>query len=90
MKPRSPILLFALVFSSSITRPQQVPTPRFIGVDDLFGLQEVHDPRISPDAQFIAFTVTSTSLKRDETETRIRMIPAAGGDAIPPSTEGVS
>ncbi|MGB7845121.1 MAG: S9 family peptidase [Candidatus Acidiferrum sp.] len=90
MKLRSAILLFVLPLGGSITRSQQTSTPRYIGVDDLFGMQEVHDAQISLDAQFIAYTVTSTSLKDDKTQTRVWMIPSAGGEAIPLTAEGVS
>ena len=64
--------------------------PRVIMVDDLFGVREVHDPQISPDGQFIAYTVSSTSLKEDKTETRIWMVSTAGGEAVPLTSEGVS
>ena len=90
MRVRLAILLSALALGSSITRAQQPPAPRPVGVDDLFGLREVHDPQISPDAQSIAYTVTSTSLKDDKTETQIWMVPAAGGDAIALTAEGVT
>jgi dipeptidyl aminopeptidase/acylaminoacyl peptidase len=90
MKLRSSMLLSILAFGSSITGSQQAPTPRSLGIDDLFGYREVHDPQISPDAQFIAYIATSNSLKNDKTETRIWMIPAAGGDAIALTAEGVS
>ena len=83
--------LFALfALSGSITLPQQPPAPRPFGVDDLFGLREVHDPQFSPDSCWIAFTVLSTSLKEDKTATRIWMIPAAGGDAIALTAENSS
>jgi dipeptidyl aminopeptidase/acylaminoacyl peptidase len=64
--------------------------PRVIMVDDLFGVREVHDPQISHDGQFIAYTVSSTSLKEDKTETRIWMVSTAGGEAVPLTSEGVS
>jgi len=90
MKLRSAFFLFLLALVSPITFAQQALSPRPIGIDDLFGAREVHDPQISPDAQFIAYTVTSTSLKDDKGETRIWMVPTAGGDAIPLTAEGTS
>lgn len=89
MKTRLASLLFVFALCSSITRSQQAP-PRPIGIDDLFGVKEAHDPQISPDAQFIAYVVASTSLSEDRTESRIWMIPAAGGDPIPLTAEGVN
>lgn len=90
MKVRSAILLLVLATGSSITRAQQAPAPQRVGVDDLFGIREVHDPQISPDGQFVAYTVSSISLKEDKNETRIWMVPAAGGDAIALTAEGFS
>ncbi len=58
-------------------------------MDDLFGVREVHDPRVSPDGQFIAYTVSATSLKDDKNETQIWMVPRDGGEAIPLTAEEV-
>lgn len=90
MKLRSAPLCCVLLLGSSITLAQQNPQPRLIGVDDLFGVQEVHDPQISPDAQWIAYVVTSASLKDDKNEGRIWMMPAGGGEAIALTMEGVT
>lgn len=90
MNLRSVSFLPVLLIVSSITLAQQTPVPRPLGADDLFGVREVHDPQISPDAQLIAYTVASTSLKDDKNETRIWMIPTTGGDAIPLTAEGVT
>jgi dipeptidyl aminopeptidase/acylaminoacyl peptidase len=77
-------ILVAVCLGNSITHAQQSSSSsRPVGVDDLFGVREVHDPQISPDGQFIAYTVSSTSLKDDKGFTQIWMIPAAGGTAIP-------
>ena len=46
MKLRPVFVLFALAFTSSITHAQQTQAPRPVGVDDLFGVREVHDPQI--------------------------------------------
>ena len=90
MKLRLSVLSALFLLASSITTAQQPPAPHPVSVDDLFGVKEAHEPRISPDGQLIAFTVASTSLKEDKPESRIWMVPTAGGDAIPLTTEGVS
>src|SRR5580704_531161 len=90
MKLRPGFFLLVLILTSSITLGQQSTAPRPVGVDDLFGVREVHDPQISQDAQFIAYTVNSTSLKDDKDLTQIWMVPAAGGDAIPLTNDDVS
>jgi len=86
-----PVALLALfLLASSITPARQASAPSRLTADDLFGVKEAHDPQITPDGQFIAFTVNSTSLKEDKSESRIWMVPTAGGDAIALTTEGVS
>ncbi len=63
---------------------------RALTVDDLFEIHRVGDPQISPDGQWVAYTVRTTSLEDESSETRIWMIPADGGEAIPMTTEGSS
>lgn len=63
---------------------------QLVTVDDYFRLGAVDDPRISPDGRWIAYTVTTQDLEADESSSRIWMVPAAGGDAIPLSAKGES
>lgn len=90
MKFRFPLAFFSLALLASITFAQSAPPPHPFTVDDLFGMQEISDPQISPDGQFVAYVVNSTNLKEDKTATRIWMVPAAGGDPIPLTAEGPS
>jgi len=62
-------------------------TPRKLTIDDFFRIGEVDDPRVSPDGEWIAYTVTTYDLEEDKSYSRIWMVPTAGGDAIPMSTE---
>src|ERR1700759_2439955 len=63
---------------------------RAITLEDQFAIKAVEGPRISPEGKWVAYTVTTTSLIKDETEQRIWMVPFAGGDAIALTAEGVS
>ena len=63
---------------------------RAITLEDLFAIHPVEGPRISPDGKWVAYTVTTTSLAKDEDEQRMWMVPFAGGDAIALTSEGVS
>ncbi len=63
---------------------------RPVTIDDLMKLKAVESPRVSPDGKWIAFTVTEMDLKEDKSETRIWMVPAAGGEAIPMTSKGYS
>ena len=79
------ILFAAVGFSASRAQAQ-----RAITIDDYFQIHEVHDPQISPDGQWIAYSVKTPLLKEDKNEERIWMIPAAGGEAIALTVEGTS
>ncbi len=83
-------VLCVSAFSLSFSASAQTPTQRPITIDDYFQIQSVHDPQLSPDAQWVAYSVDKSSLKTDKTETRIWMIPTSGGDALPMTAEGVS
>jgi len=63
---------------------------RPLTVDDMFEIQRVGDAQISPDGKWVAFTVTSTSLEDEKSETRVWMISTRGGDPIPMTAEGYS
>ena len=73
---------------STATTP---PAPRAVTVDDAFEIREVRDPQITDDGKWVAYTVSSASLKDDKSETRIWMAPtSAGGEAIALTAEKVS
>ncbi len=90
MKYHSAALLLACLAAAPHALAQSAAAPHALGVDDLFDVREARDPQISPDARFIAYVVTSTSLREDKSEKRIFMLPAAGGEVIPLTAEGVS
>ncbi len=90
MKLRFPLVLLAVALLGSITFAQSSNSPRPFTIDDFFGAQEVSDAQISPDGQFVSYTVNTTNLKEDKTATRIWMIPAAGGEPVALTAEGPS
>jgi dipeptidyl aminopeptidase/acylaminoacyl peptidase len=63
---------------------------RLITIDDYFQIRDVGQPELSPDGQWVAYTVRSKMLKEDKNETQIWMVPAHGGDPLPMTSEGVS
>ena len=71
-------------------RLPKLPAPRPITIDDYFQIQTVHEPQLSPDAQWVAYTVDKSSLKTDKNESRIWMISASGGEPLAMTAEGVS
>ena len=63
---------------------------RKITIDDYFAIREVHDPQVSPDGKWIAYTVKTAVLKTDKNMERIWMVPAAGGEAVALTAEKAS
>src|SRR5215471_1731213 len=92
MRAVRPLLVFAwsLVPVCGSMKAQQPTSPRPVAIGDLFVLRDVHDPQISPEGQWIAYSVGSANLDDDKFQERIWMSPAAGGDAIPLTAEDVS
>jgi len=82
------VLLVLFVVPAS--NAQQAASPRPVTISDLFALRDVHDPQISPDGQWVAYSVGSANLDEDKFEERIWMTPAAGGDSVALTAEGVS
>src|SRR5246127_4186431 len=84
-------LALVWVFASPlVSHAGQGSAPRAITVDDLFQIREVGDPQVSPDGQWVAYTVKTLILKDDKAETRIWTVPFAGGEAVPMTAEDVS
>jgi len=77
-----------LMMASMILFAQKSQHP--ITIADLLNIKTVGNPQISPDGQWIAFTVSEIDLKKDKSETRIWMIPSNGGEAIPMTAKGYS
>ena len=87
---RTLVFPLVLVLAPLAHAQQSAPTPRLITIDDYFQIREVHDPQLSPDGKWVAYTVKTASLKADKNEERLWMVPAADGDAVPLTAEGNS
>jgi len=57
--------------------------PRPLTVDDYFRIRDVGGPQVSPDGLWVAYTVATNDLEKDESKTQIWMAPVAGGEAVP-------
>ncbi|MDP9147453.1 MAG: S9 family peptidase, partial [Acidobacteriota bacterium] len=79
----------AAIFSAGLLA-HSASAQRPITVDDYFQIREVHDPQLSPDGQWLAYSVKTPLLNDDKNEERISMVPTAGGDPIAMTSEGVS
>jgi dipeptidyl aminopeptidase/acylaminoacyl peptidase len=72
---------------ASVTVPV---VPRAITIDDYFLIRDVGQPELSPDGQWVAYTVRTKMLKEDKNEQRLWMVSTHGGDPLPMTAEGVS
>src|SRR5688572_2542173 len=72
--------------------PQPSPAAkRNLQVDDLFRIKAVDDPQVSPDGKWVAYTVSSSSLKEDKSEKQVWMVSTeASGEPLPMTAKGTS
>jgi dipeptidyl aminopeptidase/acylaminoacyl peptidase len=81
------LALMFYAFSPRGNAQPGAPTPRPITVDDVFEIRNVSDPQITADGKWVAYAVSTMSLKEDKSETRIWIMPSDGGDAIAMTAE---
>lgn len=83
----------ALSFSLYMHAQESASKPaaaRNITIDDYFQIRDVSQPELSPDGQWVAYTVRTRMLKEDKNEQRLWMVSTRGGDPIALTAEGVS
>ena len=68
----------------------QDTTPRSLEIQDQFRLKRVGSAQISPEGDWVAYTVSTTNLEKEESKTQIWMVSTSGGDPIPLSMSGES
>jgi dipeptidyl aminopeptidase/acylaminoacyl peptidase len=59
-------------------------------IEDPFALRSVRGAEISPDGEWVAYSVSTTNLERDDSKTQIWMVSTRGGDPIPLTMSGES
>ena len=89
MTPRRWLTLFLAMFLLPAAIHGQAAKRKFT-VDDSLALKGVQDPQITPDGQWVAYTVSTINRDKDKRESRIWMVATAGGYAIALTAEGVS
>jgi dipeptidyl aminopeptidase/acylaminoacyl peptidase len=76
-------LATGLVAAQDKVAEAEKATPRPLTIDDYFKIHDVGDPQVSPDGKWVAYTVTTQDLEKDESKTRIWMVSTAGGEPVP-------
>lgn len=89
---RNPMMLSILgsVAILFVTSPADAQERRPLQVDDMFAIKGVGAPVISPDGEWIAYTVSETSLEEEGSETRIWMVSTRGDNPLPMTVPGSS
>ena len=73
----------ALVCAFSIVAgAQEMEGARALTADDLLAMKTVSDPRISPDREWIAYTVERVDTEADESSTQIFMVSRDGTEVV--------
>src|SRR5580658_6314746 len=65
----------------SVSTPTQTTQRHAITFKDLISMHRVGDPQISPDGQWIAYSVATPDLEANHTTHNIWIVPAAGGES---------
>jgi dipeptidyl aminopeptidase/acylaminoacyl peptidase len=71
-------LVLSLLSGASPARAETRP----LKVDDIYALREVADPQVSPEGDWVAYTVTTLMPKADESNDDLWMSPFGGGEAV--------
>jgi dipeptidyl aminopeptidase/acylaminoacyl peptidase len=61
-----------------------------LAIDHYFELASVSDPQISPEGDWIAYTVNRSDLDEDEYRSRVWLVPGKGGDPVAMTAEDES
>ncbi len=93
-KPSWLVLLLIGVASGAAPAPAPAQDLRSLTIDDMFAIQRVGDPQISPDGEWVAYTVGKTDFEKGRSETRVWMISTdgggGGGEGVPMTGTGSS
>lgn len=73
------------VTSGSVLAQDKTDQPQSdqITIDDLMALKRVASPKISPDGQWVAYTVSSTDMKANKSSTRLWIVSKDGATTLP-------
>src|SRR5271170_7316859 len=71
----------AAVLVSVVAAQAQTSEKRAITFQDLISLHRLSEPQLSPDAKWIAYTVSTPDLEANHSVRDIWLVPNAGGDA---------
>ncbi|HEY4491263.1 MAG TPA: S9 family peptidase, partial [Acidobacteriota bacterium] len=74
--------ILAIVIIGVCCLSASAQTKRKLSVNDYFRMQEISDPQLSPDRQWVAFSMYIHDAKKDDWNQDIYMVPFQGGDVV--------
>lgn len=81
------LMTISLAVRQASGQEGNAPHRRTLEIDDLFALESVESPRVSPDGKWVAYTVTTDDPEENESITRLWMIAREGGEPLPMTLE---
>jgi len=81
---------FLCLLFPALLLAQTADNRRLLTPEDLFVIKDVANPVISPDGEWVAYTVRETSLEDDDAETRLFMVSTEDGAVLPMTGAGSS
>ena len=84
------VLCALLFFAGSAAADDSVKNPRPITIDDYFHIDGVSGPQLSPNGQFIAYSVSKKDVKKNKSRSRIWMVSVDGGQPVAMTAEDES
>src|ERR1700759_2538353 len=75
-----PRLLLRLACVSLFAVAARAAEPRLLKPDDFAALRDVGDPHLSPDGEWIVYTVRTTDLEKDKTATNLWIVKWDGSE----------
>ena len=82
------LLLALLVFLPTVLSAQT--ESESLTIDDLMSLKSVSNPQVSPDGEWVVYSVSKRDMDKDRSNSQLFMMPAAGGEAIPMTAKDTS
>jgi len=68
------LVLVAIFLATAAAVALAQPAKRAITLDDLARIKSVGDPQVSPDGKWVAYTVTTTDVEKDKSNTDLWMV----------------
>ncbi len=75
--------LIGFIVAGQTTAQQQPIASDHLTIDDVMALKRVANPKISPDGQWVAYTVTTTDMEANKASTRLWIVSSDGSKTLP-------